>query len=72
MYNGATSVEAIRWIRKRRSADALFNANYVAWLRKHGASYIKMLKDQENGIKLELTYLSELLNGLPTSGMESR
>jgi hypothetical protein len=72
MYHGATATEAIRWIRKQRSADALFNANYVAWLRKNGAHYIQMLKANERGIKLERTYLSELLTNLPTSNLEAR
>ena len=46
MYEGATAKEAIMCIRRNRSADALFNQNYVRWLTAEGSAFISYLKSQ--------------------------
>ena len=72
MYKGASANEAIRIIRLTRSADALFNKNYVTWLRKHGARYITMLRNRELGIPFAGEDLLEIYSNLPISDLEVR
>jgi protein-tyrosine phosphatase len=72
MYKGASANESIRMIRLTRSPDALFNKNYVAWLRKHGARYINLLRNRELGIPIDRHELQDLLEDLPISDLEVR
>ena len=72
MYKGASANESIRMIRLTRSADALFNKNYVTWLRKHGARYITMLRNRELGIPFDREELQDLYSNLPISDLEVR
>ena len=60
MYKGATANEAVRMIRLTRGANALFNKQYVAWLRKHGARYITMVRNRELGISFDREELDDL------------
>jgi len=68
----ARANESIRVIRMTRSPEALFNKNYVAWLRKHGARYITMLRNRELGIPIDRYELQALYANLPTSELEVR
>ena len=72
MYKGASATESIRMIRLTRSPDALFNKNYVAWLRKHGARFITMLRNRELGIPIDREELRDLYNNLPSSDLDVR
>lgn len=72
MYKGASANEAIRIIRLTRSADALFNKNYVTWLRKYGARYITMLRNRELGIPFDGEDFLEIFSNLPISDLEVR
>ena len=72
MYKGASATESIRMIRLTRSPDALFNKNYVAWLRKYGARYITMLRNRELGIPMDRADLFDLTSNLPISDFEVR
>lgn len=68
----ARANESIRVIRMNLSPEALFNKNYVARLRKHGARYITMLRNPELGIPIDRYELQALYANLPTSELEVR
>lgn len=44
MLEGTTANEAILCIRQNRGSDALFNQNYVNWLRNDGAKFVANLE----------------------------
>jgi protein-tyrosine phosphatase len=47
MIDGYTADEAIDLIRDRRSPDALFNTDFVRWLRQHAREYLSPSSDSQ-------------------------
>ena len=47
MLDGYTADEAIDLIRERRSPDALFNTDFVRWLRTHAREHLSASSDSQ-------------------------